>query len=89
MNDACMFGMTAKGKDGEADPALKPTRWMTNAPYLARHLNKRCRGTHSGMHSANVQLLSSKAAQAAVYPPELVEAIARGLQTQREHDHRA
>ncbi len=40
VNDACMFGMTAKGKDGEAGPALKPTRWMTNEPYLARHLKQ-------------------------------------------------
>ncbi len=84
MNNACMFGMTAKDKDGEAGPALKPTRWVTNAPYLARHLNRRCRGTRS----AHAQLLSGKAAQAAVCPPELVEAIVRGLQTQRERDHR-
>ena len=84
-NDACMFGMTAADDNGVPGPVLKPTKWMTNAPYLARHLNRRCRGTHQ----AHVRLLGSKAAQAAIYPPELVEAIVRGLQIQREHDHRA
>ena len=85
VNDACMFGMMAKGADGTVGPARKPTRWMTNAPYLARNLNRKCRGTHQ----AHVHLVGGRAAQAAVYPPALVEAIVRGLQIQREHDHRA
>ena len=70
VNDACMFGMKAVGKDGQEGPARKPTTWMTNAPYLAKHLAGRCNGAH-----AHAPLLRGRAARAAVCPPELVEAI--------------
>ena len=85
VNDACMFGLKAIGKDGREGPARKPTRWMTNAPELVRHLARKCNGTHA----EHVHLLSGRAARAAIYPPALVEAIIQGLQVQREADHRA
>ncbi len=68
VNDACMFGMRALDRYGCEGPALKPTRWMTNAPYLAWHLNR----SFGGTHQSHVHLTSGRAAQAAVYPPELV-----------------
>jgi hypothetical protein len=82
LNDACMFGMKAVDAEGTERPVKKPTRWMSNAPALLRHLAARCTGCH-----AHTQLLGGRrAAAAAVYPPELVAAIVRGLQAQREED---
>ena len=84
-SDMCMFGMRAVDAQGREGPVLKPTRWMTNAPRLARHLSRRCKG----IHESHVRLLGgNRAARAARYPPELVEEIIRGLQLQREDDHR-
>ena len=83
--DACVFGLRAFDRDGQEKPAKKPTRWMSNAPRLLRSLGFRC----MGRHSEHTRLLGGRAAAAAVYPPELVLAIARGLQAQREEDCRA
>jgi hypothetical protein len=83
--DACVFGMKAVDPDGVERPVLKPTRWMSNAPKLLQALSFRCAGRH-GKHT---RLLGGRAAAAAVYPPELVVAIVRGLQAQREEDCRA
>jgi hypothetical protein len=83
VNDACVFGMTAIDRDGTKKPVKKPTRWMSNAPALLRHLAGRC----VGKHPEHTQLLGGRAAKAAVYPPGLVLAIVRGLQAQREEDH--
>jgi hypothetical protein len=83
INDACVFGMKAVGPDGVERLVKKPTRWMSNAPALLRRLAARCSGCH-----AHTQLLGGRAAAAAVYPPELVVAIVRGLQAQREEDSR-
>ena len=86
VNSTCMFGMTTKDEEGNEGPVLKPTRWMTNAPCVAQQLNRRCKGTHEH----HVRLMgSNRAARAAVYPPKLVKAIVKGLQAQREFDHRA
>ena len=82
--DACMFGMRAVDADGVERPVKKPTRWMSNAPRLLRSLGFRCDGKH-----AHTRLLGGRAGAAAVYPPEMVVAIVRGLQAQREEDARA
>ena len=52
---------------------------------MMRELRRRCAGTHS----RHVHLLGGRAAAAAVYPPELVAALVRGIQAQREADARA
>ena len=83
VNDACVFGMTATDRDGTKKQVKKPTRWLSNAPALLRHLTGRC----AGRHAEHTQLLGGRAAGAAVYPPGLVLAIVRGLQAQREEDH--
>ena len=82
-SDACVFGMRAVGEDGQERPVKKPTRWMSNAPRLLRSLGYRCCGRHQ-----HTPLLGGRAAAAAVYPPELVLAIVKGLQAQREEDAR-
>jgi hypothetical protein len=82
VNDACVFGMMSIDRDGTSKPVKKPTRWLSNAPALLRHLTGRCAGKHE-----HTRLLGGRAAGAAVYPPGLVLAIVRGLQAQREEDH--
>ena len=82
--DACMFGMRTADADGADRPVKKPTRWMSNAPCLLRHLGLRCNGKH-----VHTRLLGGSAGAAAVYPPELVAPIVHGLQAQREEDARA
>ena len=81
--DACVFGMKAIDEDGQEKPVKKPTKWMSNAPRLLRSLGYRCSGRHQ-----HTQLLGGRAAAAAIYPPELVLAIVKGLQAQREEDAR-
>ena len=83
-NDAYVFGVRATRNDGTKGPARKPTKWMTSAPKLVEHLSK----THNGQHDRLKLWGANGAAQASAYPPVLVEAIARGLQAQREADHR-
>ena len=85
VNDACVFGMVARGTEGKPGPVKKPTRWMGNALGVMRELRRRCAGTHS----RHVHLLGGRAAAAAVYPLEFVAALARGIQAQREADARA
>ena len=67
--DMCRYGMRVR--DGLN---LKPTRWVTNSWEIARELQRRCNGEHQ--HEA---LLGGKAADAAVYPPQLCQAVVRGL----------
>lgn len=82
--DACVFGMVTPDGRGGMGPAKKPTRWLSNAPKLLNELRVRC----GGRHSSHVPLLSGRAAKAAVYPPEMVAAIVRGVQAQLEEDAR-
>ena len=81
-SDACVFGMKAVDASGVEGPVKKPTRWMGNAPHLMKELNRRC----EGRHESHVPLLNGRAARAAIYPPELVAAIIRGIQSQVEAD---
>jgi hypothetical protein len=83
VSDACVFGMTAVDSDGQERLVKKPTKWMSNAPRLLASLGYRCNGRHQ-----HTPLLGGRAANAAIYPPELVLAIVRGLQAQREEDAR-
>ena len=69
----------ASGAEG---PVKKPTRWMGNAPHLMKEPNRCC----EGRHESHVPLLNGRAARAAIYPPEMVAAIIRGIQSQVEAD---
>ena len=84
VNDACMFGMRATSAQGVEGPARKSTRWMTNALRVVQEISKRC----EGQHAQHVHLTGGRAAGAAVYPPELVTALIRGLHAQRVEDSR-
>ena len=82
--DACVLGMKTVDASGVEGPVKKPTRWMGNAPYLMKELSRRC----EGRHESHVPLMNGRAAGAAIYPPELVAAIVRGIQPQVEADTR-
>jgi hypothetical protein len=74
--------MKAVDEDGQEKLVKKPTRWMSNAPRLLRSLGYRC----MGRHAQQTPLLGGRAAAAAIYPPEFVIAIVKGLQAQREEE---
>ena len=40
--DLCQYGLTTAASDGQRLPALKPTKFPTNASQLADQLRKRC-----------------------------------------------
>lgn len=67
--DMCRYGMRVR--DGLN---LKPTRWVTNSWEIAKELQRRCNGGHQ-----HETLMGGKAAAAAVYPPQLCQAVVRGL----------
>ena len=70
----CEFGMKGRDAQGEG-PVLKPTRFLTNIPAIARALDRRCTGCER-----HVQLVGGRAKQAEVYPEQLVDAILDGLE---------
>jgi hypothetical protein len=82
--DACMFGAKPVDAEGAERPAKKPTRWRKSTPQLLRSLGLGCDGVR-----VHTKPLGGHAKAAAKYPPELVLAIIRGLQAQREADARA
>jgi hypothetical protein len=79
----CMFGQTTSAADGTARPARKATRFLSSAPCILDELGVKCSGDHEHQH-----LIGGRAAQAAVYPPELCRAILRGLERQRLREGR-
>ena len=42
----CQWGMTSQDPQGEVNPVLKLTRWLTNSPCLAEALDKPCSRDH-------------------------------------------
>ena len=80
--DQCMLGLRSRDAQGEA-PAMKPTRFMTNASYLAKTLGVRCDGKHR-----HVLLVDGRAHKAEIYPAALCEAILRGIRDQLWHDEK-
>ena len=80
--DSCQYGMRVTDADGQSRAARKATGWMSNAPMLLEELSARCQGL-CGQHA---DLKNGRAAQTAIYPPELCTAIIRGLQRQWEAD---
>ena len=80
--DGCQYGMKVEDKDGQIRPARKATGWMSNAKALLNELSRRCRNSCD----RHANLMGGRAAQTAIYPPELCAAIVRGLQRQWEAD---
>ncbi len=84
--DQCAYGQMSRDERG-VGLALKPTRFATNAPLLARILEKRC-SNHMGqlpLHR-HVHLMCGRASAAAIYPPAMCEAIVEGILNQKTAD---
>ena len=79
-SDQCRFGLTTVVK-GEELLAKKPTSFLTNSWAIERELSKKCQGDHVHGH-----LIEGRARAAQVYPPQLCDAICRGLRIQINHD---
>ena len=62
---------------------MKPTRFASSATGVLKELGKRCSRQHQ-----HVQLLSGRAAGAAVYPPGLCRAILKGIDQQLHREGR-
>ena len=76
--DQCQYGLESKSDDGRMLPALKPTKFMTNAPEMAKLLQQRCKRDHE-----HQQLVSGRAAAAAFYQLKLIRTIIRGIRNTR------
>ena len=74
-----MYGLTTHAKDGGPSPAMKPTRWLTNSPQMAAHLQKCCDHSHS--HQV---LEGGRPANAAFYPLKCLQALLRGIRDTHE-----
>ena len=85
--DLCQFGMTAVGDDGVRRPVMKPTRVMTNAPEIAKRIQRRCpnRGQSKETRHEHTQLIGGKARQAAVYPKAFCQCTCQGIVAQKQH----
>jgi len=73
----CAYGLTSHDEWGEG-LVMKPTRIITNSQAIADKLQRRCDRSHR-----HVQLVSGRAAAAAIYPKELLDAILDGYEIER------
>ena len=74
--DQCQYGLTTPSEEDRNVmlPAMKPTRFMTSSPQMAKMLQKRCPKIHQ-----HQQLVGGRCANAAFYPLGLIKAILRGI----------
>merc|ERR1712004_296309 len=78
----CQFNMMQEDNEG-LGLVKKPTGFLTNAPCIARRLDKKC----SGMHR-HITLVNGRAKAAEVYPDKLCRQIVLGLMDQMKQDNR-
>ena len=72
----CAYGMKIPDKNGN-QLVYKPTQFLTNSPLLAAQLERKCDKTHQ-----HARLASNRTKLAAIYPPELIDAICKGINEQ-------
>ena len=75
----CAFGMESQDSEGRG-LVKKPTRFLTNSMAIRDKLDQKCSKTHR-----HVQLLSGRAAAAAIYPQKLCDAVLDGLEIEVSH----
>eukprot|EP00973_Karenia_brevis_P012630 1713512-Karenia_brevis.AAC.1 len=83
----CAYNLMSKDGEG-VGLAYKPTSFMTNAPFIAEELQRRCTNTSGGVKHRHVQLVNGRARKAQEYPDQSCEAICRGIMNQKHHDER-
>eukprot|EP00973_Karenia_brevis_P042738 5914809-Karenia_brevis.AAC.1 len=86
----CAYNHTSCDEQGDG-LVYKPTAFMTNSPFVAEHLNKKCTNAN-GMGSRevhrHVHLVNGRARKAQVYPPDLCKAMCMGIKDQKDHDEK-
>ena len=78
----CQFGMESSNIYG-AGLVKKPTKFLTNAPHVAKWLDRKCPGDHH-----HVALIGGRAKACEMYPVKLCEAIVQGLRDHLIEDKR-
>eukprot|EP00973_Karenia_brevis_P093559 12417904-Karenia_brevis.AAC.1 len=81
----CAYNLLSKDDEG-VGLVYKPTAFLTNAPFVAERLQRRCSNIESKNVHRHVHLLSGRARKAQVYPPELCRAICAGIRDQKNYD---
>ena len=76
-SDMCQFGMQQLGDDGVMKAVMKPTKWLSNSPFILNKLSRRCDREHE-----HQQLIGGRAKAAQVYPTQLCTSILKGLKRQ-------
>ena len=69
---------------GEEYYIKKPTRFLTNSPFIGESLSLKCQGQHRHIELTG----GGRTKRAEVYPDELCRAILTGLVKQMKHDDR-
>ena len=68
--DMCAYGLTTRGSNGEG-LSRKATGIMTNSEGMAKHLARKCDGTHEHVRLEG----GTRTAQAAIYTEKFCESI--------------
>ena len=76
----CAYGMKIPDKLGNQF-VYKPTQFLTNSPLLAAQLERKCDKAHQ-----HARLASNRTKLAAIYPPQLIDAICNGINEQIKAD---
>ena len=88
--DQCQYGSEVKHGPQRGSPVKKPTGFMTNAPQVAKALEKKCTGIRGGCSrpqgGEHVLCSGRVAREAAIYPRELCRAMLRGIRDQLRQD---
>ena len=83
VGDQCRYGLVTPSQYDKDTmvPAMKPTRFMTNASSMAGQLNLRCKRNYE-----HQRLVGNRCKDAAFYPMPLVKAMLKGISLQHEQD---
>ena len=76
----CAYGMKIPDKNGN-EFVYKPTQFIINSPLIAAQLERKCNKNHQ-----HARLASNRTKMAAIYPPQLVNAICKGINEQIQAD---
>ena len=79
--DLCRFNLMTRSKAGEG-LAKKPTTILTNSAAMGEYLARKCEGGHVHMPLIG----GDRATRAAVYTPELCQAIVEGIQNPQSEE---
>ena len=76
----CAYNMQIPDGSGNTF-VYKPTQFMTNSPLVASQLERKCDGNHQ-----HARLAGNRTKMAATYPPQLDDAICKGINEQIKAD---